>query len=181
MTDDITDFPDTMPPSPHTHSIDDITDYTPEEPPELTEGTTNGTVNYDGVDVPVHGLGSAAYTETSDYISYQTFYNHVDDSNNPHNVTAAQAGAEPVRTMYTRNISTTGSPTDPDPGVITLSVVGVTTNSDVFIQPVSETDYQKYVTAGISWTAQSEDSLTYTYKRQVSGQIAVRIIIFNGQ
>ena len=181
VTDDITDFPDTMPPSPHTHSIDDITDYTPEEPPELTEGTTNGTVNYDGVDVPVHGLGSAAFTDSDDYASLQNFYDHLDDYGNPHNVTAAQAEAEPVRIMYTKNISTTGSPTEPDPGVITLSVVGVTTDSDVFIQPVSEADYQKYVTAGISWTAQSEDSLTYTYKRQVSGQIAVRIIAFNGQ
>lgn len=29
----------------------------------LAEGTANGTVKYDGVDVPVHGLGSAAYED----------------------------------------------------------------------------------------------------------------------
>ena len=29
----------------------------------LIEGTTNGTVNYDGADVKVHGLGSAAYED----------------------------------------------------------------------------------------------------------------------
>lgn len=29
----------------------------------LVEGTTNGTVKYDGIDVPVHGLGSAAYQD----------------------------------------------------------------------------------------------------------------------
>lgn len=31
----------------------------------LVEGTTNGTVKFNGTDVPVHGLGSAAYAETS--------------------------------------------------------------------------------------------------------------------
>lgn len=33
----------------------------------ITEGSTNGTIDVDGVDVPVHGLGSAAYTSSSDY------------------------------------------------------------------------------------------------------------------
>ena len=33
----------------------------------LVEGTTNGTVKFNGVDVPVHGLGSAAYSNTSDF------------------------------------------------------------------------------------------------------------------
>lgn len=33
----------------------------------IIEGTTNGTISVDGSDVPVHGLGSAAYTEAGDY------------------------------------------------------------------------------------------------------------------
>lgn len=33
----------------------------------LVEGSTNGTVAFNGKDVPVHGLGSAAYTESSAY------------------------------------------------------------------------------------------------------------------
>ena len=33
----------------------------------LVEGTANGTVKFNGTDVPVHGLGSAAYTETTAY------------------------------------------------------------------------------------------------------------------
>lgn len=33
----------------------------------LAEGATNGTVSFNGVDVPVHGLGSAAYTNSSAY------------------------------------------------------------------------------------------------------------------
>ena len=33
----------------------------------LTEGTANGTVAFNGTDVPVHGLGSAAYTATTAY------------------------------------------------------------------------------------------------------------------
>ena len=33
----------------------------------LVEGTENGTVKFNGTDVPVHGLGSAAYTETDAY------------------------------------------------------------------------------------------------------------------
>ena len=33
----------------------------------LDEGSTNGTVAFNGEDVPVHGLGSAAYTESSAY------------------------------------------------------------------------------------------------------------------
>lgn len=33
----------------------------------LVEGTANGTVKFNGTDVPVHGLGSAAYTESSAY------------------------------------------------------------------------------------------------------------------
>lgn len=35
--------------------------------PVIAEGATNGTISVDGADVPVHGLGSAAYTEASDY------------------------------------------------------------------------------------------------------------------
>lgn len=35
----------------------------------VTEGTTDGTINVDGVDVSVHGLGSAAYTNSTDYDS----------------------------------------------------------------------------------------------------------------
>jgi hypothetical protein len=34
---------------------------------DITEGTTNGTINVKGTDVAVHGLGSAAYTDSSDY------------------------------------------------------------------------------------------------------------------
>ena len=33
----------------------------------LTEGTTDGTVSFNGVDVPVHGLGTAAYAATTDF------------------------------------------------------------------------------------------------------------------
>ena len=33
----------------------------------LVEGTANGTVKFNGTDVPVHGLGSAAYTESNAY------------------------------------------------------------------------------------------------------------------
>lgn len=33
----------------------------------LVEGATNGTVKFDGTDVKVHGLGSAAYTESTAY------------------------------------------------------------------------------------------------------------------
>ena len=33
----------------------------------LVEGTANGTVKFNGTDVPVHGLGSAAYTEADAY------------------------------------------------------------------------------------------------------------------
>lgn len=33
----------------------------------LVEGTTNGTVKFNGTDVPVHGLKSAAYTDATDY------------------------------------------------------------------------------------------------------------------
>lgn len=35
--------------------------------PEITEGSTNGTISVGGEDVAVHGLGSAAYTESSAY------------------------------------------------------------------------------------------------------------------
>lgn len=35
--------------------------------PVIAEGATNGTISVDGADVPVHGLGSAAYTEAGDY------------------------------------------------------------------------------------------------------------------
>lgn len=35
--------------------------------PEITEGSTNGTIAVGDEDVPVHGLGSAAFTESSDY------------------------------------------------------------------------------------------------------------------
>lgn len=35
--------------------------------PEITEGSTNGTISVGGEDVPVHGLGSAAYTNSTAY------------------------------------------------------------------------------------------------------------------
>lgn len=35
------------------------------QPADIIEGTTAGTINVDGTDVPVHGLGSAAYVNTS--------------------------------------------------------------------------------------------------------------------
>ena len=35
--------------------------------PQITEGSTNGTIAVGGVDVSVHGLGSAAYTESGAY------------------------------------------------------------------------------------------------------------------
>lgn len=35
--------------------------------PVIAEGATNGTISVDSVDVPVHGLKSAAYTDASDY------------------------------------------------------------------------------------------------------------------
>ena len=35
--------------------------------PEITEGSTDGTIAVGGEDVPVHGLGSAAYTESGAY------------------------------------------------------------------------------------------------------------------
>ena len=34
---------------------------------DIVEGTTNGTINVDGDDVAVHGLGSAAYTDSTAY------------------------------------------------------------------------------------------------------------------
>lgn len=49
--------------------VDTWTDVTvvtiPETAHTLVEGTTNGTVKFDGTDVPVHGLKSAAYQESS--------------------------------------------------------------------------------------------------------------------
>jgi len=39
----------------------------PETVYTLVEGETNGTVKFNGVEVPVHGLGSAAFTEASAY------------------------------------------------------------------------------------------------------------------
>ena len=34
---------------------------------DIAEGATNGTISVDGTDVAVHGLGSAAYTESTAY------------------------------------------------------------------------------------------------------------------
>lgn len=44
---------------------------------EIQSGSTNGTINVSGTDIPVRGLGSAAYTSTSDYASA----NHMQASN----------------------------------------------------------------------------------------------------
>ena len=35
------------------------------QPSDIIEGTTDGTINVNGVDIPVHGLGSAAYVDTN--------------------------------------------------------------------------------------------------------------------
>ena len=47
-------------------AIDDLDDAVVKS---VVEGTTNGTVSVDGTDVAVHGLGSAAYTASTDYAS----------------------------------------------------------------------------------------------------------------
>ena len=44
----------------------------PETVYTLVEGTTNGTVKFNGTDVAVHGLGSAAYTDSDAYDSVGT-------------------------------------------------------------------------------------------------------------
>lgn len=36
---------------------------------EIVEGSTNGTIKVRGTDIAVHGLGSAAYTESTDYLA----------------------------------------------------------------------------------------------------------------
>jgi hypothetical protein len=37
------------------------------QPEDVTEGSTDGTISVDGADVPVHGLGTAAYADSSDF------------------------------------------------------------------------------------------------------------------
>ena len=37
------------------------------QPEDITEGSTDGTISVDGTDVPVHGLGTAAYADASDF------------------------------------------------------------------------------------------------------------------
>lgn len=39
------------------------------QPEDITEGSTDGTISVDGTDVPVHGLGSAAYADSSDFVA----------------------------------------------------------------------------------------------------------------
>lgn len=36
---------------------------------DITEGSTDGTISVDGTDVPVHGLGTAAYADSSDFVA----------------------------------------------------------------------------------------------------------------
>lgn len=37
------------------------------QPEDITEGSTDGAISVDGTDVPVHGLGTAAYADSSDF------------------------------------------------------------------------------------------------------------------
>ena len=76
-------------------------------------GDADGQVKIDGQNVSVKGLGSAAYTSSSDY----TAASHASDTNNPHGVTAAQVGLgnvtnESKATMFT-DAALTGTPTAP--------------------------------------------------------------------
>lgn len=48
-------------------AIDEIAGTAGSAVQSVTEGSTNGTISVDNVDISVHGLGSAAYTESSDY------------------------------------------------------------------------------------------------------------------
>ena len=69
----------------------------------VTTGNTNGTLSVDGTDVPVKGLGSAAYTNSSDYLSANST---AADSNKLGGINAAN---------YAQNNSPsfTGTPTAP--------------------------------------------------------------------
>lgn len=76
-------------------------------------GDSNGQVKIDGQNVSVAGLGSAAYTDSTEY----TAAAHASDTSNPHGVTAAQVGLgnvtnESKATMFT-DAALTGTPTAP--------------------------------------------------------------------
>ncbi|OUN23668.1 hypothetical protein B5G34_00805 [Flavonifractor sp. An82] len=66
----------------------------------LTEGETNGTVKFNGVDVAVHGLKSAAYQDTTAFDAAGSadavqgnLDTHIQNKQNPHSVAADQIGA----------------------------------------------------------------------------------------
>lgn len=67
----------------------------------IAEGTTNGTISVAGVDVPVHGLGSAAYTESNAYDaagSAAAVLGDAEDTSSDNTVYGAKAAAKEAKT-----------------------------------------------------------------------------------
>ena len=96
--------------------------------PTLVEGDGNGQIKFNGTNVDVHGLGSAAYTDSTAYATSTQGSNsdtHIANTNNPHSVTAAQVGLgnvtnESKATMFT-SPEFTGTP------IATTAAVGTNT------------------------------------------------------
>ena len=67
----------------------------------IAEGATNGTISVAGVDVPVHGLGSAAYTEAAAYDaagSAAAVLGDAEDTSADNTVYGAKAAAKEAKT-----------------------------------------------------------------------------------
>lgn len=67
----------------------------------IAEGATNGTISVAGVDVPVHGLGSAAYTESNAYDaagSANAVLGDAEDTSSDNTVYGAKAAAKEAKT-----------------------------------------------------------------------------------
>ena len=67
----------------------------------IAEGTTNGTISVAGVDVPVHGLGSAAFTESNAYDaagSAAAVLGDAEDTSTDNTVYGAKAAAKEAKT-----------------------------------------------------------------------------------
>lgn len=157
--DDITDFPETMPPSAHTHEVDDITDFPATMPPSAhthnADDINAGTLSTDRLPtVPISKGGTGA-------------------------TSAAEArtnlGTEGKHTSTTVTLASSGWSSNSQ----TVSVSGMTATLDIIVSP-APASWEKWGEAGAFCSAQGDGTLTFECREKPTSSLTANILILMG-
>ena len=105
--------------------------------------------------------------------------NHVDDKNNPHDVTAEQVGAATKPITLILALSSSSWSASGNRYTQSVTATGVTANETdhlIIISPDMESQ-EDYYAAGVYASAQSADTITFTASEQPTSTLTVYAVI----